>query len=160
MPTNHITPNPFHFSTTTWSFNMTTKPYLTREIVPENHRLAITEKLFGDHFSMCLEPLIYNFTDKMADDYHGGYWEFYTLSNGGFYMAPASDRRFHVTCDNFFEGDLSADTLGITVCLYAYSHLSFAGVPDLADTCNEQYQLLREYVFEHPEVQAILGATD
>jgi hypothetical protein len=141
-------------------YTMTTQTHVTGEIVPENHRLAITAKIFGGHFPTILEPLVYNFTDKMAEDYRGGYWEFYTLSNGGFYLAPNSDDLFHVTCGNLFEGDLSADALGITVCLYAYSHLSFAGVPDLADTCNKQYHLLREYVFEHPEVRAILGATD
>ncbi len=55
---------------------------------------------------------------------------------------------------------MSADALGTTVCLYAYSHLSFDGAPELVDTCNEQYHLLREYVFEHPEVRGILAATD
>jgi hypothetical protein len=149
-----------HSSSTTWRFTMTTQTHLTRKTVPENHRLAITAKIFGGHFPTILEPLIYNFTDKMADDYHGGYWEFYTLSNGGFYMAPDSDSLFHITCDNLFEGNLSAVALGITVCLYAYSHLSFAGVPDLADTCNNQYHLLRDCVFEHRVLMAIVGATD
>ncbi|HBE92830.1 MAG TPA: antirestriction protein, partial [Gammaproteobacteria bacterium] len=36
-------------------------------------------------------------------------------------MAPSDERIYHVTCDNMFEGDLSADALGITACLYAYS---------------------------------------
>ncbi len=116
---------------------MTTQTKLTREIVPENHRLAITAKIFGGHFPTILEALIYNFTDNLAEDYHGGYWAFYSLSNGGFYMAPYSDSTFHVICDNTFEGDLSADALGITVCLYAYSHLSFSGTAELADACNE-----------------------
>ncbi len=139
---------------------MTTQTILTRMLVPENQRIAITKKLFGDHFPTILEPLIYNFTDKMAEDYRGGYWDFYTLNNGGFYMAPDPDRMFHVTCENLFEGELSGDALGITVCLYAYSHLSFAGVPELADACNEQHHLLRDCVFEHAEVRGILAATD
>ena len=45
----------------------------------------------------------------------------YTLSNDGFYMAPSGDEVFHVACDNMFEGDISADALGITACLYAYT---------------------------------------
>ena len=98
----------------------------TRELVPEDRRTAITEKLFGLHFPLHLEPVIYGITERMAKDYKGGFWEFYTLSNGGFYMAPSIDQVFHVTCDNQFEGDLSADALGITSCLYAYSNLSFA----------------------------------
>ena len=120
--------------------------------------MAITEKLFGLHFPLQLEPVIYGITERMANDYKGGYWEFYTLSNEGFYMAPSIDRVFHVTCDNQFEGDLSADALGITSCLYAYSNLSFAD--GIAREYARQYHLLREYMMEHPEVRAILGATD
>jgi hypothetical protein len=50
--------------------------------------------------------------------------------------------------------------LGITACLYAYSHLSFAGPDAFADVCNYIYHRLREYVMEHPEATVILGATD
>ena len=32
---------------------------ITREIAPENRRLIITEKLFGMHFPLQLEPVIY-----------------------------------------------------------------------------------------------------
>ena len=132
---------------------------VTREPVPEARRMTITERLFGVHFPLRLEPVIYGITDRMAEGYRGGYWEFYTLSNGGFYTAPSPDEQFHVTCDNQFEGDLSADALGITACLYAYSHLSFSG-GDFAWECARHYHLLREYMLDHPEVRGILGATD
>ncbi|MCB1841848.1 MAG: antirestriction protein [Halioglobus sp.] len=62
----------------------------------------------------------------MAEAYTGGYWHFYVLSNGGFYMAPEGDSVFKVSCDNYFTGKLSADALGITACLYTYSHISFS----------------------------------
>jgi hypothetical protein len=132
---------------------------VTRELVPEDRRMSITERLFGMAFPLQLEPVIYGITDRMADSYSGAYWTFYTLSNGGFYMAPASDDIFHVTCANMFEGDLSADALGITSCLYAYSHLSFNN-GGFSQECARQYYLLREYMMEHPEVREILGATD
>ena len=132
---------------------------VTRELVPEDQRLAITEKLFGIHFPLRLEPVIYGITERMAGDYSGAYWGFFTLSNGGFYMAPAGDEIFHVKCDNMFEGDLSADALGIVACLYAYSHLSFSdGKFGRISACH--YHRLREYMFEHPEVKSILQATD
>lgn len=136
-----------------------TKIQVTRKLVPEDHRLSITEKLFGMHFPLQLEPVIFNITERMAEDYHGGYWDFYTLSNGGFYMAPSGGEIYHVSCDNQFMGDLSADALGITSCLYAYSHLSFAG-DAFAHNYADQYHRLKEHMFEHPEVRAILGATD
>jgi hypothetical protein len=132
---------------------------VTRELVPEARRMAVVERLFGIHFPLELEPVIYGITEQMAEGYDGGYWEFWTLNNGGFYMAPSSDDVFHVKCDNMFEGDLSADALGITACLYAYSHLSFSdGRFARVSACH--YHRLREYMFEHPEVRVILAATD
>ena len=139
---------------------MNTQTTVTRTLVPEDQRLAITEKLFGSWFPMRIEPVVFTFAERLSNDYTGGYWEFYTLSNGGFYMAPSTDRHFHVICENQFEGDLTADALGITVCLYAYSNLSFAGPDAFADICFDHYHRLREYMFVHPEVEAILRATD
>ena len=138
---------------------MNTQTTVTRELVPEDQRLFITEKLFGVHFPLQLEPVIYGITERMAADYTGGYWHFYTVSNGGFYMAPSEDRIFHVKCQNMYEGDLSADALGITSCLYAYSNLSFS-LTDMAREYARHYHLLREYMLDHPEVREILGATD
>lgn len=102
-----------------------TQTIVTRELVPEDRRMDVADRLFGIHFPLRLEPLIYGITERMAKDYAGGFWDFYMLSNGSFYMSPSTDRRFSVSCDNMFEGDLSGDALGITACLYAYSHLSF-----------------------------------
>ena len=132
---------------------------VTRELVPEDQRMSITERFFGIHYPLRLEPVIYGITDRMAQVYSGGYWNFYTLSNVGFYMAPSGDEVFHVSCDNMFEGGLSADALGITACLYAYSVLSFSD-GRFGRVCACHYHRLREYMFEHPEVKAILGATD
>ena len=132
---------------------------VTRELVPEDQRMAITERLFGLHFPLQFEPVVYGITERMAESYKGAYWEFYTLSNGGWYMAPSSNTVFHVTCDNMFEGDLSADALGITACLYAYSHLSFSD-GRFGRVCACHYHRLREYMFEHAEVKLILQATD
>ena len=135
------------------------KTTVTRQPVPEHQRINITGKLFGLYFPFSLEPFVFSLTEGMSRDYRGGYWEFYTLSNGGFYMAPKNNGPFHVSCENGFEGTLSADALGITVCLYAYSHLSFSD-GELAETCAEQYHWLRDYMLEQGEVRQILRAID
>jgi hypothetical protein len=132
---------------------------VTRQLVAENQRMVVAEKLFGMAFPLQLEPVVYGITDRMAEEYTGGYWHFWTLSNGGFYMAPMEDRTFHVKCQNMYEGDLSGDALGITACLYAYSNLSFS-LSDLAEDYARHYHLLREYMLGHPEVREILGAID
>lgn len=132
---------------------------VTRELVFEDRRLAVTEKYFGLHWPLQIEPTVYGITDRMAEDYNGGYWDFYTLSNGGFYMALSADEVFHVTCDNMFEGDLSGDALGIVATLSAYSHLSFTD-GRFGRVCACHYHRLREFMLDHPEVRAILGAID
>ena len=133
---------------------------ITRHQLEIDRRVSHTAALFGVHFPMQFEPYVYAITSELASEYHGGYWQFYMLSNGGFYMAPNADQMFSVSCENGYEGNLSADALGIAACLYAYSHLSFGGDDAFVGTCAQQYHLLRDYMLEHPEARGILGAID
>lgn len=133
---------------------------VTRTSIPEEQRLSHTAKLFGAHFPWAIEPVVYGITDRMAEDYHGGYWHFYMLGNGGFYMAPDRNQVYRVSCDNYFTGELSADALGITACLYAYSHCSFSKDKVFGRSMADHYHQLRAYMFEHPEVASILRAVD
>ena len=136
-----------------------TTTVIYRGLVPDDLRVAHTAGLFGVSFPLRLEPTVFTVAERLSTDYRGGYWEFYTLSNGGFYMAPHGDTLHEVRCDNGFVGSMSSDALGIVACLYAYSHLSFSG-GTFAETCAEHYHLLREYSLDHAEVGAILGAID
>ena len=133
---------------------------ITCNKLPTHLRTPVTSELFGLNFPMKLEPLIFNLTDHIADNYSGGYWDFYTLSNGGFYMSPRHDEPFNVSCENGFEGQLTSDALGIVVCLYAYSHLSFSGRNGFDEVCAEHYHLLREFAFDHDEARGIFSAID
>ena len=133
---------------------------VTRQLVAEDQRLSVIEKLFGALFPLMLEPVIYGITERMAEAYRGGYWQFYTLDNGGFYLAPEGEEVYQVSCDNYFTGQLSADALGITACLYAYSHCSFSRDEAVGRLCAQHYHWLREYMYEYAEVAGILGAID
>ncbi len=138
---------------------MNTIDTISSHCVPDGDRVSLTTQLFGMHFPMQLEPFVFDMAGRLSSDYTSGYWKFYALSNGGFYMAPQSDRNFHVASENGYQGQLSADALGITACLYAYSHLSFTD-GEMAQTYAQQYHWLRDYLMMHAEVRAILGATD
>lgn len=132
-----------------------------RQQVADKQRIQYTADLFGIRFPLNIEPAIFSIAASIAPEYKGAYWEFYSLSNGGgFYMAPCSDKQYQVNCDNGFEGILSADALGITACLYAYSHLSFTDNQAFADICSNHYHWLREYILEHSEARSILSAID
>lgn len=132
---------------------------ITRRTLAEGERADFVHALFGLDFPFKLEPTMFSIADRLAEDYNGGFWQFHALGNGGFYMAPDVDHDFEVACDNGFEDTMSADALGVTTCLYAYSALSF-GEGAFAEVCGEQYHQLREYALDHPEAAAILAAID
>ena len=59
---------------------------------------------------------------------------------------------------NDYEGVMSADAAGITVCLFACSHLSFRYSED--DVFGDHFHLLREFAAQHAEASAIFAAID
>lgn len=132
---------------------------ITAVLVSEAQRMDTADKFFGIRYPLTVEPMVYQFATQLAPAYNGGYWNFYRLSNGGFYMAPKLDESFEVIADNGFKGSMSAEALGVTACLYAYSNLSF-GEGKFGETCAEQYHLLREFVLDHAQARAIFAAID
>ncbi len=128
-------------------------------LVPEFQRLDAANQHFGIRFPMIFEPMVYRFTEQLAETYTGGYWHFYTLSNGGFYMAPNLENSFTLIADNGYTGTTSADALGITACLYTYSQLSFSK-DAFGQFCTKQYHLLYAFAMAHPEAKAIRAAID
>ena len=133
---------------------------ITRNTISSSQRIKHTANLFGIRFPVNIEPAIYSIAGNIAAEYDGAYWDFYSLSNCGFYMAPSLTKLYSVSCINGFEGTLSADALGVTVCLYAYSHLSFSSNAVFAEMCANHYHWLRAYMLEHEEAAAILAAID
>ena len=76
---------------------------IKRVLVATAERSSFTEELFGIDFPLKLEPYIFHLTSSQAQNYNGGYWDFYKLSNGGFYMAPDGER-YQVSCPNYYRG--------------------------------------------------------
>lgn len=134
-------------------------PAIKALLVPELQRLDAADKHFGIRFPMIFEPMVYRFTEQLAETYTGAYWHFYTLSNGGFYMAPNLENSFTLIADNGYTGTISADALGITACLYTYSQLSFSK-DAFGQSCTKQYHLLYAFAMEHSEAKAIRAAID
>lgn len=128
--------------------------------VPEDERLQYITDNFGARFPLQIEPLIYVLTAELAPAYDGGYWDYYILDNNGFYMAPSTDETFAVVCPNGFAETMTSEALGITSCLFAFSHLSFSGNENQAQICAEKYHLLKDYMIDHPEAGKISRAID
>lgn len=133
---------------------------ITATLVPEALRIAIPAQQFKQHFPFKIEPTIYNIARMLCPGYQGAYWDFYTLSNNGFFMVPDIDESVSIICQNGYEGRISKEAFGIIVCLYAYSHLSFVKVSALAAMSSEHFHALREFALQHAEAAAILEAVD
>ena len=137
-----------------------TQTFIHRELLTDGRRSELPAKLFGAAaFPFKVEPAIFDMTGRLVAAYEGGYWDMHQLSNDGFYMSPASETTYTVSSMNGYTGVMSADALGLTACLFAYSHLSFGG-DALAEVCANQYHLLRDFAMVHAEAGAILAAID
>lgn len=126
------------------------------EVTNGTQRLLCLPNIAGNR-CVVLEHTIYDMMRRMTDDYDGGLWKFYNLSNGGFYMAPKTDKSFDLSCENMFEHKVNADTAGIIACAMAYSHLSFLEDGECFATA---YQLLSDYIFQHQDAGIIRAALD
>ena len=63
---------------------------------------------------------------RTCADYQGGLWQFYELSNGGFFMTLDRDEPMRLCWpDNYFEGQTSPEAAGIGITLMALSILTF-----------------------------------
>ncbi|STV13500.1 antirestriction protein [Klebsiella pneumoniae subsp. pneumoniae] len=65
---------------------------ITASVVPDELRIGFWPQHFGSIPQwITLEPRIFAWMDRLCSDYHGGIWTFYTLNNGGAFMAPEAD---------------------------------------------------------------------
>ena len=134
---------------------------VTATLIPGCQRSAHVDRLFGAAFPFSIEPRIFATAESLSLDYRGGCWAMFELSNGALYIAPETEQAFRVVAENGFDGTMSADAFGVTVCLYVFSLASFDHrKPRLAERCAEHFHRLREFAFDHPEAGAIFGATD
>ena len=135
---------------------------LAANLVAEGDRLDFLPAFFGSRLMMRGEALVYAWLRRFCEGYSGGYWHYYTLTNGGFYMAPELSERLRLEVDgNGFSGEMSADAAGIVATLFALGQLAaeIEGT-DAADALIDRYHFLREFVDGHAEARAIYQAID
>lgn len=131
-------------------------------LVAERERMSFLPKHFGE-LVLLGEATVYGWMARLCPSYSGGYWNFYSLSNGGFYMAPVGDDKLmQLDVDgNGFDGEVSADAAGVIATLFALSHLShqLVGTAD-GDNVAENFIRLRDFAAGHVERGPIFQAID
>lgn len=130
----------------------TTTVSITATLIPVEERPDAFFRHFGPA-CLVVERLVYAWARHLSPDYDGGFWQFYELSNGGFYMAPAKIGSIRFFCEgNGSDCELSPDAFGIVICLFAFGD----GSIDLTDA----YWQVRDYADNHPEADLIYEAID
>ncbi|WP_049722415.1 antirestriction protein [Gilvimarinus polysaccharolyticus] len=119
-------------------------------------------RIMPDLFPQCfieVETTTFSVADRISKNYNGGYWEFYRLTNGGFFMAPSVTDRMQVSIPfgNDFSGEMSAEAFGITVTLFTYCFLA-EKFPN--SSLADHYSKLYEFMTEHAEASTIWQAID
>ncbi|WP_114141525.1 antirestriction protein [Klebsiella pneumoniae] len=134
---------------------------LAATLVQDEQRIGFWPQHFGSIPQwITLEPHIFAWMDRLCADYSGGVWNFYTLSNGGAFMAPKSEGDETWSLFNDMNGNsaaMSAEAAGITVCLMTYSHHACRTE---SDAMTEHYYRLRDYALSHAECNAIMHIID
>ena len=134
---------------------------ITATPVPDEQHIGFWPQHFGTIPQwITLEPRIFARMDRFCEDYGGGIWSFYTLSNGGAFMGPEADSDEVWSLFNNMNGngtEMSAEAAGIAVCLIEYSHHACRTE---CDAMTVHYYRLRDYALQHPEAHAILRIID
>jgi hypothetical protein len=130
---------------------------ITSSVVPDELRLNVLPRYLGRHFLQG-ETLVYDWAGRLCHTYDGGFWNFFTLSNGGFYMAPANLGRVHVRWHlNGYNDSMGADAFGIVVTLFALCHLA---EKTRDDSIINRYHELRTFATQHVVAANILRVID
>lgn len=138
---------------------LTPSPSLSATPVNSLQRPRFWSRHFGSvpHW-IILEPRIFSCMDHLCARYRGGLWQFYTLSNGGAFIAPDTESQWSLfNPNNGNSASLSSEATGIAVCLLEYSHHACrTGNVQMA----EHYYRLRDYALAHTECHTIMHITD
>jgi len=125
--------------------------------VKQSQRMAFLPKHTGRNF-LRFESLIYSTMSSVCAEYNGGYWDFFDLSNGGFYMAMDLHPKISIFVDgNGYDGRMSSDAAGIVATLFALNRLIWVTESD--ELCSK-YELLLDYAEQHKESGKIFAAID
>jgi hypothetical protein len=130
---------------------------IKKTLVPEHKRNGFLASQLGT-LHLKFEMLTYHVMSQYCEGYRGGYWNFYRLDNGGFFMALDSDQHFHVVNPmNYCDETMSAEAASIGANLYALSELAFLSQDP---KIGAHYASLYAFIGEHAKAREIFRFID
>ena len=124
---------------------------------PEQLRMKLLPHYLDRHYPAA-ESTVYEWAARLCHSFQSNFRDLFTLTNGGFYMAPSEMGRVHVRWyPNGYNDMMGTDAFGITVTLFALCHLAVTTRDYLII---EHFHQLREFATQHVEAANILRAID
>lgn len=146
-----------------------------RKITDIEERLLFMPKFFGRYWHFVesqtygwmrkLSPkndsaFLSHALDKVEAHYDGGEWDFYELSNGGYFIAPNSREHYRISVQgNYFDGLLTAEAAGMVATCFMLGQLANSNLP-ISELCNDYYHKLFDYAYGHIEYNQFRAAID
>ena len=130
---------------------------ITATLVPDHRRLEFLPLHFGMRAMTKFETSVYGWMESLCPHYHGGFWNFIELSNGGAFMAPSAADQFEIKVEgNGFDATVGPEVAGIIVSAFALNGMLWQGYDSLA----QKYEQLLAFIARHPESATIRRALD
>jgi len=130
--------------------------------VPHEKRLAFLPNLFGVRAMIYAEGAVFSWAKTLSPEYvrqGGGFWEFYTTSNGCGFLVPEGLPELIEVINpmNFYQGAMTKEAFGITCTILAFGvALERFRTVDLRD----KLELLKDVAEQHAETISIFAAID
>ena len=126
-------------------------------MVLDNSRLEFLHLHFGERAMIKFETSVYDWMGNLCAEYHGGYWHYIELSNGGAFMMPSGVEEFEIKVDgNGFHRKVNAEVAGIIATAFALNGMLWQGY----DSLTAKYEQLLAFIAFHPESATIRRALD
>lgn len=127
-------------------------------LVGEEDRMNFLPFYFGTRYMLAGEAAVYDSLKFLTGGgYSGGYWNFYEVDSGTFYMAPKSADSFVLSSPNGNEATVSADAAGLTATLWALHALA---EQTQSQEFADMHSLLYAYASKHAEFASIEAVID
>lgn len=108
----------------------------------------------GRHF-VDYEQLVCAAMKRCCSEYSGGFWNFFSLTNGGFFMSLDVECDFTMeTQENHANGRMSAEAASIGVNILVQNRMAWKTG---AEQFTRAYERLRDFAVKHPEKSEIMS---
>lgn len=130
--------------------------HIARYLWPHKRRMYFYPTFIRKQ-AMQFEGMVFRYMEEYCTLYSGGYWNFYALSNGGFYIGLKQSGQIQVeNPHNYYKGEISIDAACISINLLALCDSASNGDMQLI----KAFHHLRDYAKIHPESRDILRFID